>query len=318
MTRRAVVIVTSTRAAAGDYEDRTGPLIAAWLAEHSFEVAPVVVVADGPDVAAALTAAVASEADLVVTTGGTGIGAGDGTADATTAILDKQLPGFSEELRRRGAASTPFSLISRGVAGVAGSTFIVNLPGRPAEFAMVSSCWARSSITFSTSSLVETMGRASTSSLVETMGRVPVSSRAATVVEFARLSADPITLGECSSAVASSDAGAVVTFAGIVRDHDTGRAVTSLDYEAHPSAEGVLAAVAESVASEFPGIRIAIEHRTGSLDVGDLALACAVSSAHRAEAFAACSRLVDEVKRQVPIWKEQHFADGTTEWVGSL
>ena len=127
--RRAVVIVTSTRAAAGNYEDRTGPLIATWLTEHAFEVSPVVVVADGPDVAAALAAAVASSADLVVTTGGTGIGAGDGTADATVAILDKQLPGFSEELRRRGAASTPFSLISRGVAGIAGSTFIVNLPG---------------------------------------------------------------------------------------------------------------------------------------------------------------------------------------------
>jgi molybdopterin synthase catalytic subunit len=138
------------------------------------------------------------------------------------------------------------------------------------------------------------------------------------MVEFARLSAASITLEECRSAVASDDSGAIVTFAGIVRDHDGGRVVTSLDYEAHPSAEGVLAAVAESVASSYPGVRIAIEHRTGSLAVGDLALACAVSSAHRADAFAACSRLVDEVKRQVPIWKEQHFADGTTEWVGSL
>jgi molybdenum cofactor synthesis domain-containing protein len=127
--RRAVVIVTSTRAAAGDYEDRTGPVIAGWLTEHAFAVDPVIVVADGPDVAAALATAVASSADLVVTTGGTGIGPGDGTADATAALLEKSLPGFSEELRRRGAASTPFSLISRGVAGIAGSTFIVNLPG---------------------------------------------------------------------------------------------------------------------------------------------------------------------------------------------
>jgi molybdenum cofactor synthesis domain-containing protein len=128
-SRRAVVIVTSTRAAAGEYEDRTGPLIAAWLLERSFRVDPVVVVADGPDVAAALASAVASAPNLVVTTGGTGIGAGDGTADATAAILDKPLPGFSEELRRRGAASTPFALISRGVAGIAGTIFIVNLPG---------------------------------------------------------------------------------------------------------------------------------------------------------------------------------------------
>ena len=138
------------------------------------------------------------------------------------------------------------------------------------------------------------------------------------MVEFARLSSGPITLEDCRSAVASDDSGAIVSFAGIVRDHDGGRVVESLDYEAHPSAEGVLSAVAESVAAAFPGVRIAIEHRIGSLAVGDLALACAVSSAHRADAFAACSRLVDEVKAQVPIWKEQHFADGTSEWVGSL
>ena len=129
MTRRAVVVVTSTRAAAGTYEDRTGPIIAGWLTEHGFSVDPVVVVADGPDVAAALTAAVTSLVDVVVTSGGTGIGAGDGTADATVALLDKTLPGFGEELRRRGAASTPFALLSRGTAGIAGSTFLVNLPG---------------------------------------------------------------------------------------------------------------------------------------------------------------------------------------------
>jgi molybdopterin synthase catalytic subunit len=150
------------------------------------------------------------------------------------------------------------------------------------------------------------------------MSPASTSYTAATMIEFARLSADPITLEKCRVAVASDDSGAIVTFAGIVRNHDDGRTVTLLEYEAHPSAEDVLVAVAESVASDFPGLRIAIEHRIGSLAVGDLALACAVSSAHRAEAFAACARLVDDVKKQVPIWKQQHFADGTTEWVGSL
>ena len=129
MTRRAVVIVTSTRAAAGEYEDRTGPIITSWLVEHSFVTDSPVVVADGPDVAAALSAAVASDVDLVITTGGTGVGRGDGTADATAILLDKALPGFAEELRRRGAASSPFSLLSRGVAGIAGTTLIVNFPG---------------------------------------------------------------------------------------------------------------------------------------------------------------------------------------------
>lgn len=139
-----------------------------------------------------------------------------------------------------------------------------------------------------------------------------------TRIAFARISEHEITLERCSAAVGAEDAGAIVTFAGIVRDHDGGRSVLSLDYEAHPSAGEVIASVAEAVAVDFPGVRVAIEHRVGSLVVGDLALACAVSSAHRAEAFAACARLVDEVKRLVPIWKHQHFTDGTAEWVGSL
>jgi len=129
MTQRAIVLVTSTRAAAGNYQDRTGPVISDWLSEHGFRVDPVVVVADGPDVRSALESAVASRPDLIVTTGGTGVGCDDGTADATSAVLEKTLPGFSEELRRRGAESTPFALMSRGVAGVTGRTFIVNLPG---------------------------------------------------------------------------------------------------------------------------------------------------------------------------------------------
>lgn len=129
MTRRATVIVCSTRAAGGGYADRTGPLIVDWLLARGFEATAPVVVADGPDVAAALRAAVAAGADVVVTTGGTGVGAGDGTAEATAALLDKPLPGFSEELRRRGAATTPLALLSRGVAGIAGHSFVVNLPG---------------------------------------------------------------------------------------------------------------------------------------------------------------------------------------------
>jgi molybdopterin synthase catalytic subunit len=137
-------------------------------------------------------------------------------------------------------------------------------------------------------------------------------------VALAAVRATPLSLDECSAAVSDPTAGAVVTFAGIVRDHDGGRSVLSLGYEAHPTAEAMLRTVAEEVAASHPAVRIAIAHRTGALVVGDLALACAVSAAHRAEAFAACSALIDEVKQRVPIWKEQRFGDGTSEWVGSL
>ena len=135
---------------------------------------------------------------------------------------------------------------------------------------------------------------------------------------FATISSTPISVEECAAAVASDSAGAVVTFAGVVRDHDEGRGVLTLDYTAHPSAGTVIAEAASAVASEFPQVRVAVAHRVGSLVIGDIALACAVASAHRAEAFAACARLVDVVKETVPIWKEQGFTDGSTEWVASL
>lgn len=129
MPRTAVVIVASTRAAAGVALDRTGPVIASWLAERGFDAVGPVVVADGVPVADALQRALAGHPSVIVTTGGTGVSPSDGTPEATAPLLDRELPGFMEELRRRGTESTPTALLSRGVAGVAGSTFIVNLPG---------------------------------------------------------------------------------------------------------------------------------------------------------------------------------------------
>jgi molybdopterin synthase catalytic subunit len=92
--------------------------------------------------------------------------------------------------------------------------------------------------------------------------------------------------------------------------------VTGLAYTAHPSAEDVLRQVAEKVAADFPVRALAAVHRVGALGVGDLAVVVAVSCPHRAEAFAACRRLIDDLKSQVPVWKHQTFADGTEEWVG--
>ncbi len=119
------------------------------------------------------------------------------------------------------------------------------------------------------------------------------------------------------AAVAHPGAGAVVSFAGVVRDHDSGRTVTRLNYEAHPSAETILAEVVAEIAKEPTVYAIAVSHRVGELEIGDIALAAAVSTAHRAEAFALCARLVDEVKARLPMWKHQLFADGTDEWVNS-
>jgi molybdopterin synthase catalytic subunit len=108
----------------------------------------------------------------------------------------------------------------------------------------------------------------------------------------------------------------VVSFSGAVRDHDGGRAVRALEYSGHPSAGDVITRVAAQVLAAHPKVlALAVSHRIGPLAIGDAALACAVSAAHRAEAFVACAALVDEVKLQLPIWKRQEFADGSEEWV---
>jgi molybdopterin synthase catalytic subunit len=138
------------------------------------------------------------------------------------------------------------------------------------------------------------------------------------IVLRAEISDSAIDLAEHEALVTHRAAGAVVSFAGLVRDHDGGRPVIRLEYSAHPTAGQTLSQVADEVAATCPGVRaIAVSHRTGSLQIGDAALVAAVSADHRAAAFEACALLVDTVKARIPVWKHQHFADGTDEWVGS-
>ncbi|GAA5189200.1 molybdenum cofactor biosynthesis protein MoaE [Rugosimonospora acidiphila] len=128
---------------------------------------------------------------------------------------------------------------------------------------------------------------------------------------------EPLDVAAHERAVAHPAAGAVVAFQGVVRDHDDGRGVSVLEYEAHPSAEKILDEVAAEIAARPEVYAVAVSHRVGLLEVGEIALVAAVSTAHRAEAFRACADLVDEVKSRLPVWKRQAFADGTEEWVNS-
>lgn len=139
-----------------------------------------------------------------------------------------------------------------------------------------------------------------------------------TVVLRAEVVEEALDVAELAALVDQAAAGAVVTFAGVVRDHDGGRSVSELSYSAHPSAGAVVAQVAADVAAKAHGVRaIAVSHRVGRLAIGDVALACAVAADHRREAFETCALLVDEVKRLLPVWKQQSFTDGTDEWVNS-
>ena len=132
---------------------------------------------------------------------------------------------------------------------------------------------------------------------------------------IARVVDEPLSVAEHEDAVADKAAGAVVSFAGVVRDHDGGRSVTELEYVGHPTAPELIAEIAAEFAARPDVQAVAVSHRVGLLAIGDVALACAVSAAHRGQAFAACAELVDEVKARLPIWKRQVFSDGEEEWV---
>ncbi|AGP31560.1 molybdenum cofactor biosynthesis protein MoaE [Corynebacterium terpenotabidum] len=110
--------------------------------------------------------------------------------------------------------------------------------------------------------------------------------------------------------------GALVTFEGVVRDHDEGRGVAQLSYTHHPTAEAVLAQIAAETVAAHPEVRLWAEHRTGDLGIGDLAFLVVVASAHRGPAFTAIEEFATRVKSEVPIWKEQEHTDGSTGWVG--
>ena len=139
-----------------------------------------------------------------------------------------------------------------------------------------------------------------------------------TLVLRAALTDQPILLAEHEDLVAHQAAGAVVGFAGMIRNHDCGRQVLGVEYSAHPSAGQVMADVLTEVAEQCDGVRaIAASHRIGALQIGEAALVAAVAADHRREAFDTCAHLVNIIKARLPVWKHQFFADGTDEWVGS-
>ncbi|MEU0093498.1 molybdenum cofactor biosynthesis protein MoaE [Kribbella sp. NPDC006257] len=122
---------------------------------------------------------------------------------------------------------------------------------------------------------------------------------------------------EVLAAIADPSAGGTALFIGTVRNHDHDRPVDELSYEAHPDALKQLREVAERICAD-PGVTaLAAVHRTGPLTIGDAAVIVGVAAAHRELAFAACRRLIDDLKAEVPIWKHQHFTDGASEWVGT-
>jgi len=134
---------------------------------------------------------------------------------------------------------------------------------------------------------------------------------------MAYLSEGPLDVAGLMSAVQAPERGGVATFLGVVRSHQRGRAVVRLDYSAyHEMAEAECGRVVAEAESRWP-VKVALQHRLGTLRVGEVAVVVAVGGGHREESFAACRHVIEELKRRVPIWKREHFADGEVGWVGA-
>ena len=135
----------------------------------------------------------------------------------------------------------------------------------------------------------------------------------------ARLTTSPIDVSALTTEVSADDRGAVSIFLGTVRNSNDGRAVNGIDYSAYNAmAVAEMNRIVDEAIARFPGVAVALEHRVGTLDVGDVSVAIACAHAHRAAALDANRYVIEELKRRVPIWKREHYLDGTSEWVDPL
>lgn len=343
----AHVITVSDRCFSGEREDLSGPLTAALLGGWSITVSNTKVIPDGADsVQSTIEESVREGAQVILTTGGTGISPRDETPEGTLPLITKRLDGI-ESLIRQAAKNAPAAPLSRALAGIVTvdgqDAFVVNAPGsrggvtdtvnvigplldhivdqlnggdHPVPHVASDHGGHVDSLDIPAAHHHGAKVTPHAEATYRTQHSSPHPDHDADVV-YATVTEEDIDMQHLVDLVERPEAGAVLTFKGVVRNHDSGRSVNSIDYEAHPDADKVVARVAHEVAKNSGCLAIAVVHRSGHLEIGDLALGAAVSAAHRVEAFKALNEVVEQVKLQLPVWKKQQFPDGSHEWTGS-
>lgn len=322
MSCSIAVITVSDRSFSGEREDGSGPLAVHLLSEFGPVSGPHVI-PDGEDsVRGAIEEAVRAGAEVVFTTGGTGITTRDLTPEGTLPLVERRLWGVENLMRNN--PGVPTAALSRGVAGIVRvngtRAFVLNAPGSTGGVrdvvAVVGPLFAHIVEQMNDGESLHTAPVPSHEEATWAIQHRGEESHADAFVARAGITGDPISMEQLIADVDSASAGAIVTFCGQVRNHDDARGVTSIDYEAHPDANAVVAAIAREVARASGATRLAVVHRVGHLEVGDVALGAAVSASHRAEAFAVLESLIEKVKLSLPVWKKQDFVDGSHEWTG--
>lgn len=319
------VITVSDRVSRGAAIDKSGPLCAELLAEHGNVVFSTVVEDGIESVQGAIYDAMHNGAAIIVTTGGTGITRRDLTPQAVSSLLSFEIAGIPELIRRSSKVVT--ACMTRSVAGIIDDgesrSCIITLPGSPNGVAEGITAVAplfthiADQLTDGDHSVIPpTSTPHSHESVTAQLAFNTERSTGAGIVTTAHVSEQPVDLAGLEASVMNDAAGAVLVFNGRVRNHDLGRSVDGIDYCAHPSASSTLADIAQKVAMEFGLHAIAVQHRVGHLDIGDVALGAAVSASHRKEAFLALDTLVNRIKLELPVWKKQDFSDGTSQWSG--
>ncbi len=302
----AGVLVVSDRASTGERPDEVGPVLRSLLEKSGFSVARLSVVPDDRSaIESVLREWTATERlDLVLTTGGTGLGPRDVTPEAIRSIADRLLDGIAELMRHRGFAKTPLAALSRQVAAQVGRSLVLALPGSPSG--AIDSFDAVAPI------LTHALEMISGNSASHDHPK-----QAQTPVIISGIRSEALDSASLLDAIRNEASGAVVSFEGVARSPSEGKVVDHLFYEAYePAATRKLEEIASDAANRY-GLQGAIAvHRTGIVKPGEVIVVTAAAAPHRNEAFEAAREVIERIKEEAPIWKKEVFEDGE-RWVGA-